>query len=119
MPSIKTIATIIIGTCLFLVLACSPKNSTNLPIAKQQTALQEKDILNELIIQFREEIEIDNWLIAYKQYGVSLKKTVSKTANIFLFTYQSNTSTETEILKLFEKDEVVKVVELNKKIRSR
>jgi len=107
-----------IAISFFLFLSCTPKKVTD-ALVVEKTIQQDSSLSNELIIQFKEVVDVENWVLSYKKYGLALKKPLSKAAKIYLFVFDNTIVTKEQALKLFDKDKAVKAVELNKKIQAR
>jgi len=80
---------------------------------------KEVRIDNELIIQLRDKLDGTTWAEKYKEYGLHLKKPISKLANMYLFTYDTLLIDADEIMELVQKDEKVARAEFNKRLQSR
>lgn len=80
---------------------------------------QEVKIDNELIIQLRDKLEGTVWVEKYKEYGMHLKKPISKLANMYLFIYDTKLISADKMLKIIQADEKVARAEFNKRLESR
>ncbi len=74
---------------------------------------------NELIVQLDETIGATAWALQYKEYGMQLKKPISKLANMYLFIFDTSTLDSKKMLALMKEDEKVKRVEFNKRMQQR
>lgn len=74
---------------------------------------------NELIIQIEDTKEATEWALQYKEYGMQLKKPISKLANMYLFIFDVDTIDSKKMLALMKEDKSVKRVEFNKRMQKR
>ncbi len=86
---------------------------------RDRSARKEIRIDNELIIQLRDKLDGATWAAKYKEYGLHLKKPISKLANMYLFIYDTQLIDAEEIMKLMQEDEKVARAEFNKRLQSR
>ena len=89
--------------------------------AKNRDKSERKEIIidTELIIQLRDKLDGATWAEKYKEYGLHVKKPISKLANMYLFTYDNLLIDADEIMELIQKDEKVARAEFNKRLQSR
>lgn len=86
---------------------------------RKREVLPDVIIDNELIIQIEDTKEATEWALQYKEYGMQLKKPISKLANMYLFTFDVNTIDSKKMLALMKEDKTVKRVEFNKRMQKR
>ena len=85
----------------------------------KKEAMPDITIDNELIVQIRDKIEGTDWALTYKEYGMQLKKPISKMANMYLFTFDTKTIASEKMLELVSADKNVARVEFNKRMQQR
>jgi len=89
-------------------------------VAKDRASNREEvKIDNELIIQLRDKLEGTVWVEKYKEYGMHLKKPISKLANMYLFVYDTKLISADKMLEIIQADEKVARAEFNKRLQSR
>ncbi len=86
---------------------------------RKREVLPDVIIDNELIIQIDNTKEATEWALTYKQYGMQLKKPISKLANMYLFTFDVEAIDSKKMLALMKEDKSVKRVEFNKRMQQR
>lgn len=86
---------------------------------RKREVLPDVVIDNELIIQIEDTIEATDWALQYKEYGMQLKKPISKLANMYLFVFDTKAIDSKKMLILMKEDKSVKRVEFNKRMQQR
>ncbi len=86
---------------------------------RKREVLPDVIIDNELIIQIEDTKEATEWALQYKEYGMQLKKPISKLANMYLFTFDVAAIDSKKMLALMKEDKSVKRVEFNKRMQQR
>ncbi|MFT6333844.1 MAG: hypothetical protein ACI86M_001963 [Saprospiraceae bacterium] len=77
------------------------------------------NIYSEVIIEPMPGTLISKWLESMDIYGVRLLKKIAPTLNLYLITYDSDTISAEEFLKVMKRDENIKSAEFNKKTSKR
>ena len=85
----------------------------------KREAMPDVKIANEIIVQFKNDLDAIEWTQAYQQYGMNLKKPISKIAHMHLFIFDSKSIDSEKMLALIKADEQVENAEFNKRMQSR
>ena len=94
--------------------------ATREKVAKDRSAnRKEVKIDNELIIQLRDKMDGTVWVEKYKDYGLHMKKPISRLANMYLFVFDTTLITADKMMELMQQDKQVGRVEFNKRLESR
>ena len=74
---------------------------------------------NELIVQIKNKMEAKEWAAKYKSYGLQLKKPISRSANMHLFTFDTTLIDAEKMMEMMLADKQVSRVEFNKRLQQR
>ena len=74
---------------------------------------------NELIIQIKDKMDAKEWASQYKEYGLQLKKPISRTANMHLFTFDTKLIDSDKMMEMILADKQVSRAEFNKRLQQR
>ena len=89
--------------------------------AKERSQQETPEVVidNELIIQIRDKMDATEWANKYKEYGLQLKKPISRSANMHLFIFDTSLIDSDKMMGIVLADKQVARAEFNKRLQQR
>ncbi|MEO0473143.1 MAG: hypothetical protein AAF206_26250 [Bacteroidota bacterium] len=106
-------------SCIFCLLLLAVACKSNAPQETVEQTADDHMIKNQFIVKLKGRVDPKNVAAAYQRYGLTLKKAISQSMNMWVFTYDQSSLPPEEMLQTLQNSQFVETAEFDKKLQPR
>ena len=97
----------------------APKELVEFEPEKPHDVVQDRSAVQDILVKPKKNIDFEEWLKGYGEYGMKMVKQISKSMNVYLVTYDSALINGNILLRKIKKDKSIETAQFDREVSLR